>query len=283
VSRVLVTGGTGAIGQAIVRRLLRDPDFEVRVSDQSEAPDWMREGASIHTGDLRDAGEARRAVHGCSHVIHVGTGHAFTSSEVDHAVIRAAIEEGVERFTYVSSSLVFENAEEFPTPEDHLPYCPPPRSAHGWAKLAGEWHCRAAHDEFGLPFAICRPFDADELPDLVANSLVALKPLPIHGSGEQTRTVTHVDDIADGIVVATAHPAGLNEDFNIAAREERTVAEIARICWEAAGNDPADLELVPNGDGGVQRQWPSVDKAERLLGWRARIGVSEGIEWLAAR
>ena len=279
-SRVLVTGGTGTIGRAVVRRLLRDPDFEVRVSDEREAPGWMREGGSVHTGDLREGGEARRAVQGCSHVIHITTASPFTSFEVDHAVFRAAIDEGVDRFTYVSSSLVYENAEEFPTPEEHLP---PPRSALGWAKLAGEVHCRAAHDEFGLPFAICRPFDADEVPDLVANSLVALRPLPIRGSVEQTRTVTHVDDIADGIVTATAHPGGLNEDFNISAPEELTLAEIARLCWEAAGNDSSDLELEPSGEGGVQRQWPSVEKAERLLGWRAKTGAREGIEWLAAR
>jgi UDP-glucose 4-epimerase len=316
VSRVLVTGGAGTIGSAVVRRLLGDPDFEIRVSDQREAPDWMREGASIHTGDLRDADEARRAVHGCSHVIHLAAivgGIAnfhklpFTLSEVNHAlynaVFHAAIDEGVERFTYVSSSMVFERAEQFPTTEAYLPDCPPPRSAYGWSKLAGEVYCRAAHDEHGLPFTICRPFNAygpgempeDEpgiahaVPDLIRKSQRSLRPLPIFGSGEQTRTLTHVDDIADGIVTATASPAGENEDFNISASEELTVAEIARLCWEACGNDPAELEFehLPSFEVDVQRRWPSVEKAERLLGWRARIGVREGIEetarWLAER
>ncbi|MEJ7826479.1 MAG: NAD-dependent epimerase/dehydratase family protein, partial [Solirubrobacteraceae bacterium] len=51
---MLVTGGAGTIGAAVVRRLLRDPDHEVRVSDQREAPQWMREGCEVHTGDLRD-------------------------------------------------------------------------------------------------------------------------------------------------------------------------------------------------------------------------------------
>ena len=60
-SRVLVTGGAGTIGQAVVRRLLRDPDWELRVSDQREAPDWIREGCEVHTGDLRDRDEAARA------------------------------------------------------------------------------------------------------------------------------------------------------------------------------------------------------------------------------
>ena len=311
--RVLVTGGAGTIGAAVVRRLLRDPDWEVRVSDQRPAPDWMREGCEVHVGDLRDLDEARAAVRGCTHVIHLAAivgGIAnfhrlpFTLSEVNHAlynaVFRAAIEQDVERLTYVSSSMVFENAQEFPTTEASLPRCPPPRSAYGWSKLAGEVYCRAAHEELGLPFTICRPFNAygpgempdsepgiaHAVPDLIRKALVPLRPLPIFGSGEQTRTLTHVDDVADGVVTAMAHPAGLNEDFNVSAAEELTVAEIARLCWEACGNDPAELELehLPSFPVDVQRRWPSVEKAERLLGWRARIGVREGIaqtvEWL---
>jgi nucleoside-diphosphate-sugar epimerase len=316
VSRVLVTGGVGTIGAAVVRRLFTDPDFEVRVSDERPAPPWMREGAEVHTGDLRDLDEARRAMHGCSHVIHLAAivgGIAnfhklpFTLTEVNHAlynaVFRAAVEEGIERFTYVSSSMVFERAEQFPTTEEYLPDCPPPHSAYGWSKLAGEVYCRAAHDEHGLPFTICRPFNAygpgelpaDEpgiahaVPDLLRKSLDRMRPLPIFGSGEQTRTLTHIDDIAAGIVAATASPAGENEDFNISASEELTVAQIARLCWEAVGNDAAELELerLPTFEVDVQRRWPSVEKAERLLGWRARIGVREGIEgtaaWLAAQ
>jgi nucleoside-diphosphate-sugar epimerase len=305
-SRVLVTGGAGTIGAAVVRRLLGDPDFEVRVSDQRPAPDWMREGCEVHVGDLRDVEQARIAMHGCSHVIHLAAivgGIAnfhklpFTLSEVNHAlynaVFRAAIELDVQRFTYVSSSMVFENAEEFPTPEAYLPRCPPPRSAYGWSKLAGEVYCRAAHDEFGLPFTICRPFNAygpgempeaepgiaHAVPDLIRKSLVPMRPLPIFGSGEQTRTLTHVDDIADGIVTATGHPAGLNEDFNISAADELTVAEIARLCWVAAGNDPDALEFehLETFEVDVQRRWPSVAKAQELLGWSARIGVERGI------
>src|ERR671925_1272882 len=120
-ARVLVTGGAGTIGAAVVRRLLRDPDFEVRVSDQREAPGWMREGCEVHTGDLRDVEQARAALRGCSHVIHLAAivgGIAnfhklpYTLTEVNHAlyngIFRAALQEGVQRFTYVSSNKVFE-------------------------------------------------------------------------------------------------------------------------------------------------------------------------------
>ena len=312
-SRVLVTGGAGTIGAAVVRRLLSDPDFEVRVSDQRDAPDWMREGCEVHRGDLRVLDEARKAMRGCTHVIHLAAivggianfhklPHTLTevNNALYNAVFRAALDEDVERFTYVSSSMVFEQAQQYPTREDYLPECPTPISAYGFSKLTGEVYCRAAHAEHGLPFTICRPFNAygpgempenepgiaHAVPDLIRKSLQRLKPLPIFGTGEHTRTLTHVDDIADGIVVATGHPAGLNEDFNISAGDELTVAEIARICWEQSGNDPEELvfEHLPSFEVDVVRRWPSVEKAERMFGWKSRIGVHEGIrqtvEWL---
>ena len=315
-SRVLVTGGAGTIGAAVVRRLLSDAAFEVRVSDQREAPHWMREGCEVHTGDLRDFNQAREATSGCAQVIHLAAvvgGIAnfhklpYTLTEVNNAlynaVVRAALDHEVQRFVYVSSSMVFERAEKFPTSEDYLPDCPVPRSAYGFSKLTGEVYCRAAHEEHGLPYTICRPFNAygpgempeDEpgiahaVPDLIRKALSGRTPMEIFGSGKQTRTLTHVDDIADGIVTAMASPAGLNQDFNISASEELTVAEIARICWEACGNDPDafELEHLPSFEVDVQRRWPSVEKAKRVLGWKARIDVREGIaqtvEWLRER
>jgi nucleoside-diphosphate-sugar epimerase len=81
-------------------------------------------------------------------------------------------------------------------------------------------------------------------------------------------------------------PGGENEDFNISASEERTVAELAEIVWEAAGRDPAEFELkhLPSFEVDVQRRWPSVEKARRLLGWEAQIdlrkGIAETVEWL---
>ncbi|MGH2822080.1 MAG: NAD-dependent epimerase/dehydratase family protein [Thermoleophilaceae bacterium] len=312
-SRVLVTGGAGTIGGAVVRRLVGDPRWEVRVSDQREAPGWMRESCEVHTGNLLLADEARQAVYGCTHVIHlaaivggIANFHKLphTLLEVNNglynAVFRAALEVSVERLVYVSSSMVFERAFEFPTTEEHLLSCPAPRSAYGFSKLAGEVYCRALHDEHGLPYTICRPFNAygpgempeDEpgiahmVPDLIRKVLAGSRPLPIFGSGSQTRTLTHIDDIASGIVTAMGHPAAVNEDFNVSASEERTVAEIARVIWEACGEDPEafELEHVPSFEVDVQRRWPSVEKAARLLGWEARIGLREGIagtvDWL---
>jgi UDP-glucose 4-epimerase len=306
VSRVLVTGGAGTIGAAVVRRLLADPAYEVRISDQRPAPQWMREGCEVHTGDLRQLEQARMAMDGCPLVIHlaaivggIGNFHKlpYTLTEVNNglynAIFRAALDHGVERFTYVSSSMVFERATEFPTTEAHLPDCPTPQSAYGFSKLAGEVYARAAHAEHGLPITICRPFNAygpgelpdpepgiaHMVPDLIKKVLAGQRPLEIFGSGEQTRTLTHIDDIADGVVTAMSSPAGLNEDFNISASRELTVAESAQIIWETCGNDPRDFALkqLPTFEVDVPRRWPSVEKAKRVLGWEAKIAVEEGI------
>jgi UDP-glucose 4-epimerase len=310
---VLVTGGAGMIGSAVVRRLLRDPQCEVEVADHRPAPGWMSERCEIHTADLREHSNALAAAENCSHVIHlaaivggIANFHRLphTLTEVNNAltasVARAAITQDVERFLYVSSSMVFERATEFPTTEAHLPDCPAPRSAYGFSKLAGEVYTRAAHDEHGLRYTICRPFNAygpgelpepepgiaHAVPDLIAKALVGQHPLEIFGSGEQTRTLTHVDDIADGIVTAMLSPSGENEDFNISASRELTVAEIARMVWLACGNDPAELDLrrLPSFEVDVRRRWPSVEKARAVLGWEATIdlqdGLPETVRWL---
>ncbi len=307
-SRVLVTGGAGTIGTAVVRRLLSGEEgFTVRVADHRAPPEWMRESCEWAPGDLRDSDVAARAVEGCSHVIHLAAivgGIAnfhklpFTLTEVNNAltgaIVHAAIDADVERFTYVSSSMVFERAFEYPTTEDHVEVCPPPHSAYGFSKLAGEVYVRAAREQHGLRFTVCRPFNAygpgelpdreepgiaHMVPDVIAKVLAGQHPLEIFGSGEQTRTLTHVDDIADGVVVATAAPAAENQAFNISAAQELTVTEIARRIWIACGEDPGRFELthLPSFEVDVVRRWPDVSKARDVLGWEARIGLDAGL------
>ena len=312
-NRVLVTGGAGTIGGALVRRLVPDPDWEVRVADQRTPPDWMREACEIEVGDLRDPAVAARAVAGTTHVVHLAAivGGIANFHKLPHtllemntalynSVFRAALAEDVARLLYVSSSMVFENATQFPTREEHVLEVAVPTSAYGFSKLAGEMYCRALADEHGLRYTIVRPFNAygpgeipdaepgiaHAVPDLIRKVLSGQRPLQIFGSGEQTRTLTYVDDIADGIATALGHPAAEGEDFNISAADEMTVAEIARAVWEACGEDPAQFELehVPSFEVDVRRRWPSVEKARTVLGWEAKVGVGEGIrrtvDWL---
>jgi UDP-glucose 4-epimerase len=319
-SRVLITGGARPLGAAIAKRLLADPAYDVRISDRRDAPTWMREGCEMHRGDLRVATEAMAAAKGCSHVIHLagfehsapeaGENGACAAAVVDPpytlleyesalhgAVIRAAVDRRLERLVYVSSPLVFEQAEEFPTPEEYLAQCPPPRSARGFSRLSGEHSCAAAHAEHGLEYAICRPFGvyggtaetsaapapladpSSELDQLIERAVAGELPLLIAGARERTLTPTHVEDLAEGIVATLGSPAAANEDFNMAAARELSLAEIAQISWRAGGadRDELSLEQPPARDAEPLRSAPSVQKARELLGWQARTEAIQGI------
>jgi nucleoside-diphosphate-sugar epimerase len=288
----------------------------------------MREGCEIHHGDLRIASQALAAAKGCSHMIHIahfdtsagnvgeeGESPAPRHTLLEHeaalhgAVVRAALDRRVERLLYVSSQFVFERAEQFPTPEQHLEHCPAPRSARGFARLAGERLCTAAHQEHGLEYAICRPFGAygppppgeegrvedeqlDEPPDhgpaldlsgLIERAVAGEQPLQVFGSGKRTLTPTHVEDLADGILAALGAPAAANEDFNLAGSRGLSLAEIVGLAWQAGGNPANALALheLPARDTELERSEPSAQKAHDLLGWEARIAMEQGIAALA--
>jgi UDP-glucose 4-epimerase len=310
-SRVLVTGGAGTLGTAIVRRLLADPAYDVRVSDARATPLWMREGCELHTGDLRLPAQARAATKGCSHVVHLAMApggvdaaraHPYTTIEYEAAlhgaVVRAALEREVERFVYVSSPVVFERAELFPTPEEHLADCPVPRSVAGFSRLGGERECEAANREHGLPYTICRPFGGYGAPardeyesdtealvaGLIEPALAGTRADLALSQGE-TCTPTHADDIAAGIVLALGSTEALQEDFNLGAARELSSRELARLVWESCGADPTALVLErqsPHGESTerehvTERSFPAVEKARELLGWEAQTDLEEGL------
>ena len=311
-SRVLVTGGAGTLGRSIVRRLLSDPAYDVRVSDAREVPQWMREGCELHSGDLRVPAQARAATKGCAYVVHLAmlSGGVATARAQPHtaiefedalhgAVVRAAVERELERFVYVSSPLVFERASLFPTPEEHLEQCPPPRGAPGYARYNGERYCEAASDEHGLPYTICRPFGAygppasDEfesetealVAELVNAAFDGRAPEPSVAE-QRTCTPTHVEDLAAAIVLALGSQSVLNGDLNLGAGRELAHGELVRLVWEACGADPAELarkrrsaadEPAATGQAQQERSWPDVEKARELIGWHAQIDVEAGV------
>jgi nucleoside-diphosphate-sugar epimerase len=179
-----VTGGTGTIGSAVVRRLLADPDFDVRVADRKQAPQWMREGCEIHAGDLREPEQAAAAMRGCRHVVHLaspaedppGADYSLitASAALDSAVLRAAIDNRVELLLYVSCAAVPGPAERPAGGEAQRREHPRPCSARGFAKLLGERLCQAAHAEHGLSFAVYRPeTDAPAKVEEIAARIVA--------------------------------------------------------------------------------------------------------------
>jgi len=199
--------------------------------------------------------------------------------------------------------MVFENATQYPTREDHLPDCPTPTSAYGFSKLTGEVYCRAAHDEHGLPYTICRPFNcvgvgetralggreipsgnvklamSHVVPDLVQKVLKGQDPLRILGSGDQVRCYTYGGDLARGIVTAMFHPAARNEDFNLSTATPTSVRELAEQIWRKIhGSKPLRFESDAPYPHDVQRRVPDVSKARRVLGFEATTTLDQTLD-----
>jgi nucleoside-diphosphate-sugar epimerase len=207
--------------------------------------------------------------------------------------------------------MVFENASEWPTPEDALARIAAPSSTYGFQKLACEYFAKGAHEQYGLPFTIVRPFNcagvgerraltdvevtsgnirlamSHVIPDLIQKVLKGQDPLHILGSGQQIRCYTYGGDLARGIRLAIERPEALNEDFNLSTSVATDVLTLARMIWERINPDKpfrhvCDEPFVYD----VQKRIPSVEKAKRLLGFEATTPLSaildEVIPWIKA-
>lgn len=330
--RVLVTGAAGFIGGYVVRELLARGHEVTGLDNFSKygpvsSPD--QPGYRLVEGDARNPGLMASLLAGCDHLIAgaamiggIAYFHAYpydllaaneriTAAACD-AAIRAHRDGSLRKVTYLSSSMVFESADCWPSEEGQQRRIPPPRSSYGFQKLAVEYFARAAWDQYRLPFTIVRPFNCvgtgetralgDEqimsgdiklamshvVPDLVQKVLKGQDPLHILGSGEQLRHYTYGGDLARGIITAMEHPAALNEDFNLSTAESTTVRELAELIWRKVKGPDVPLRLVhdPPFPHDVQCRVPATGKATRLLGFEATTTLDqmlgEVIPWAAA-
>ena len=227
------------------------------------------------------------------------------------AAIKAHRQGRLRKVTYMSSSMVFESADTWPSHEGQEREIPPPLSSYGFQKLAVEYFARAASDQYGLPYTIVRPFNCvgtgesralgDEeilsgnielamshvVPDLVLKVLKGQDPLRILGSGEQVRHYTYGGDLARGIVLAMEHPDAVGEDFNLSTAESTTVRELAERIWRKVKGPGVPLRLAHDEpfQYDVQRRVPAIGKAKRILGFEATTSLDETLDevipWIA--
>lgn len=308
--KVLVTGAAGFIGGYIMAELRAQGHDPLGVDDYSRdaakvpQPDVIR-------ADVKDTGDLVRLMEGCDHVIAgaamvggiayfhrlpydlLAENDRIIASTCDAAIIaRRQVTLGApwpRKVTYLSSSMVFESAppEFLPSEEGDELKIPPPVSSYGFQKLAVEYYARAAAQQYSLPFTILRPFNcagvgeapdmAHVIPELTRKVLRGDDPLHIYGDGSQLRHYTHGRDLARGIVGSLENPAALGEDFNLASPVGHTVQELAWMIWRRVHGRNLDMTLAhdPAFPHDVQTRRPDVEKAFRLLGWKAEIGMSE--------
>jgi len=332
--KVLLTGAAGFIAGYLVPELL-DAGHEVVGLDNFSKYGRLAKSYDDHPGfrfvegDAKDAGLLRELVVGCDQVVAaaamiggISYFHEFAydllaeNERILAATFDAAIDAhrvgALERIVVVSSSMVYESATVFPTPEGAQRTSPPPVSTYGFQKLASEYFAKGAREQYGLPFTIVRPFncvgigerravrDTDVLsgnvklalshvvPDLALKSLKGQDPLHILGSGDQVRHYTYGGDLAHGIRLAMESPAAVNEDFNLSTATSTTVLELAEAIWQTVHGPDRPFRFVsdPPFEHDVQMRVPDVRKAREVLGFEATTSLdamlAEVVPWIRA-
>ncbi len=322
---VVVSGSAGFIGGYVVQELLDRGYAVVGVDNYSKYGKVVRSYDDhpkyrFVEGDARDVElmtklliDADHFIAGAAMIGGISYFHTYaydllaTNERIIAASCDAAIEAhrtgSLKKVTYMSSSMVFESTDQWPSDEGQQRRIPPPLSSYGFQKLAVEYFARAAHDQYELPYTIVRPFNcvgvgearalgevevpsgnvtlamSHVVPDLIQKIAKGQDPLRILGDGTQIRHYTYGGDLAKGIVTAMEHPAALNEDFNLSTSQATTVLELAELIWDRMKpGEPFRFVSDPPFEHDVQRRIPSTQKAKDLLGFETTTSLDEMLD-----
>ena len=319
-----MTGSAGFIAGYLVEELLRAGHEVVGLDNYSKYGEVQRtyDEAPRYRfvrGDAKDGSLIAELLDGCEQLVAgaaiiggISLFHELAydllaeNERITAATFDAAIEAHrrgtLKKITVISSSMVFESASLFPTPEGEERRSPPPRSTYGFQKLATEYFAQGAHEQYGLPFTIVRPFNcigvgesrarvdkevmsgnvrlamSHVVPDLVQKVLKGQDPLHILGDGGQVRHYTYGGDLARGIRLAIESEAATNDDFNLSTAESTTVLELAQLIWKKVrGDEPFRFVSDAPFPYDVQRRVPSTEKAKRVLGFEASTSLDRAL------
>ncbi|MGD9250714.1 MAG: NAD(P)-dependent oxidoreductase [Desulfobacterales bacterium] len=323
--KILVTGSAGFIAGYLVKELL-DHGYQVVGIDNFSKYGPVDRTYDRHCdyhfvqGDAKDTELLKRLVADCDQVVAgaaviggIALFHelAYDLLAENERIIAATFDAAIDAFRHrnlkriivLSSSMVFENTDLYPTPEGEQQRCPPPASTYGFQKLACEYFARGAWEQYKLPYTIVRPFNcigigekrarcdpeirsgniklamSHVVPDLVQKILKGQNPLHILGSGNQVRHYTYGGDLARGIRLCMESDQAVNEDFNLSTPTAHTVIELAQEIWRKINTDkPFRYVSDQPFKYDVQRRMPDVRKAQEMLGFEAPTTLSEALD-----
>jgi UDP-glucose 4-epimerase len=330
--KILVTGAAGFINGYLVPDLL-EAGHEVIGLDDFSKYGRLTKSYDDHPryrfveGDAKDTALMKELAADCDQVVAaaamiggISYFHEFAydllaeNERILAATFDAAIaahrDGHLQRIIVVSSSMVYESATVFPTPEGAQLTSPPPISTYGFQKLASEYFAKGALEQYGMRYTIVRPFncvgigerralrDTDIMsgnvklalshvvPDLVLKVLKGQDPLHILGDGSQVRHYTYGGDLARGIRLALESPKAINDDFNLSTATSTTVLELAECIWSKVHGDGRPFNFVsdPPFEHDVQLRVPDVRKSKEVLDFEATTSLEtmldEVIPWI---
>jgi UDP-glucose 4-epimerase len=306
-SSILITGGCGLVGSTTIDLLLRDysPTRIVILDNLTRGTLGNVERAltdprvTLVRGDIRDADTVQKAVEGMDAVIHMATLRITACAaeprlalevmcEGSFNVLQAAQAAGVKKVIAASSASIYGQGDAFPTTEDHHPYNN--RTWYGATKILLEGLLRSFNDMYGLPYVALRYFNVygprmdmhgkyTEVLIRWMERIVAGKPPLILGNGRQTMDFVYIEDVARSNILALASEVS-DEVFNIASGTETSLEQLAAALSKVMGSDFQPEYGPERKVNAVSRRLADISKADRLLGFRASVGLEDGLRRL---
>ena len=323
--KILVTGSSGFICGYLIQKLLANDHTIIGVDNLSKYGE-VNKSFKNHPrytfikGDAKNFNLLKDLIKDCDQVVAAAAKiggisyfheYAYDLISENEKIIASTFDAAIYAFKYhnlkkiniLSSSMVFENTNIFPTPEGEQFNCPPPSSTYGFQKLSTEYFSKGAWEQYKLPYTIIRPFNcigigekralgniklksgninlamSHVIPDLVQKVIKGQNPLRIFGDGSQIRHFTYGGDLAQGISLCIESEKSLNEDFNLSTGTPTTILEAANLIWKKINNNKKfEYQSEKPYLYDIQKRSPDIDKARKLLKFEANTSLDESLE-----